>query len=324
MTAQISIIILNWNGWKDTIECLESLYQISYSNYTVIVVDNGSVDNSLEQIRSYCAGTIQVESPFYTYDPTNKPVTVIEFSREETEAVKGDCDGIAKIPSNQKIILIKNEKNDGFAKGNNVGIRFALANLNPDFILLLNNDTVVRKDFLDALVKSSQRDTNEKIGIWSPKLLKYDRPSVIDSAGHVFSWGHIVDRGDNEVDRGQYDKKIHVIGAIAAAALYKREMLTDIGLFDESFFLLYEDAELSWRALKKKWGAKFVPTSIVYHKRGSTRERYKNEINQDSFFIDNVITTTNRYANTLPKSIIYSPYGENWCGKYDRKGNWTE
>jgi GT2 family glycosyltransferase len=304
MTAQISIIILNWNGWNDTIECLESLYQISYPHYTVIVVDNGSADNSLEQIRSYCAGTIQVESPFYTYDPKNKPIKVVEFSREDTEAVKGRCDRIEKIPSNQKIILIKNEKNDGFAKGNNVGIRFAIENLNPDFILLLNNDTVVRNIFLDELVKSSQRDANEKIGIWSPKVMKYSHPSIIDSTGHVFSWGHIVDRGEDVVDRGQYDKKIDVIGAIAAAALYKKEMLTDIGLFDESFFLLYEDAELSWRAMKKNWGGKFVPTSIVYHKRGSTRERYKNEINQDSFSIDNVVTTTNRYANNYQKALF--------------------
>ena len=62
---KVVIIILNWNGWKDTIECLESLYHITYPNYTVILVDNGSVDDSIEQIRSYCAGKIQVESTFF-------------------------------------------------------------------------------------------------------------------------------------------------------------------------------------------------------------------------------------------------------------------
>jgi GT2 family glycosyltransferase len=304
MTAQICIIILNWNGWKDTIECLESLYQISYPNYTVILIDNGSVDNSLEQIRLYCAGKIQVESPFYTYDPNNKPLTIIEYSREETEIGEVRVDEIANIQSNRRMILIKNEKNYGFAEGNNVGIRFAINTINPDFILLLNNDTVVRNDFLDELIKSSERNTNEKIGIWSPKLMKYHSPTIIDSTGHIFAWGHIVDRGEGVVDRGQYDKDVNVIGAIAAAALYKKEMLIDIGLFDESFFILYEDAELSWRAFKKKWGAKFVPTSIVYHKRGSTRERYKNEINDENFSIDNVVTTTNRYASSNQKALF--------------------
>jgi GT2 family glycosyltransferase len=304
MTAHICIIILNWNGWKDTIECLESLYQISYPNYTVILIDNGSTDNSLERIRSYCAGKIQVESPFYTYDPKNKPVTMIEYSREETEKGQGRIDEFANIQSNKRLVVIKNEKNYGFAQGNNVGIRFALANVNSDFILLLNNDTVVKNDFLDELVKSSERNAHEKTGIWSPKVMKYYHPSIIDSTGHIFSWGHIVDRGEDVLDRGQYDKKVNVIGAIAAAALYKKEMLIDIGLFDESFFILYEDAELSWRASKKKWGAKFVPASIVYHKRGSTRKRYKNEINDEHFSIENVVTTTNRYANNYQKTLF--------------------
>ena len=169
---------------------------------------------------------------------------MIEYSRKETEIGGFNVDGIANIPPNRKLILIKNEKNYGFAEGNNVGIRFALVKINPDFILLLNNDTVVKKDFLDKLIHSSERITYEKIGIWSPKLLKYSDPSIIDSTGHIFYWGRIVNRGENVLDRGQYDNKENVIGAIAAAALYKKEMLIDIGLFDESYFILYEDAEL--------------------------------------------------------------------------------
>jgi len=65
MNPRVSIIILNWNGWEDTIECLESLYQITYPNYDVIIVDNGSEDESLEMIRKYCQGKIRVESKFF-------------------------------------------------------------------------------------------------------------------------------------------------------------------------------------------------------------------------------------------------------------------
>ena len=83
---KVSIIILNWNGWKDTVECLESLYQITYPNYDVIVVDNGSEDESIEKIKRYCKGEIKVESKFFDYLPTNKPIKIIEYTREEAEA----------------------------------------------------------------------------------------------------------------------------------------------------------------------------------------------------------------------------------------------
>lgn len=62
---RVSIIILNWNGWKDTIECLESLYRIDYPNYDVIVVDNGSQDDSIQKIKEYAKGKIKVNSKFF-------------------------------------------------------------------------------------------------------------------------------------------------------------------------------------------------------------------------------------------------------------------
>ena len=85
MNPKVSIIILNWNGWKDTIECLESLYQIAYPNYDVIVVDNGSEDDSIEKIKEYAEGKIKVESKFFEYSPENKPIKIVEYTRKEAE-----------------------------------------------------------------------------------------------------------------------------------------------------------------------------------------------------------------------------------------------
>ncbi|GAG66010.1 unnamed protein product, partial [marine sediment metagenome] len=115
---KVSIIILNWNGWEDTIECLESLYQITYPNYNVIVVDNSSEDDSIERIKEYREGRIKVESTFFNYDPSNKPIKIIEYTREETETDGGKEREILDLPSNRKMILIKNDKNYGFAEGN--------------------------------------------------------------------------------------------------------------------------------------------------------------------------------------------------------------
>ncbi len=85
INPKVSVIILNWNGWEDTIECLESLYQIDYPNYDVVLVDNDSKDDSIQRIRNYCEGRIKPESKFYTYNPENKPVKIFEYTKEETE-----------------------------------------------------------------------------------------------------------------------------------------------------------------------------------------------------------------------------------------------
>ena len=104
------------------------------------------------------------------------------------------------------LIIIKNEKNYGFAEGNNIGIRFALKNLNSDYILLLNNDTVVDKDFLNYMVETGEKD--EKIGILGPKIYYYNDPQRIWCIGGKIDWKfarglHV---GTNEVDRGQYSE----------------------------------------------------------------------------------------------------------------------
>ena len=149
---KVSIIILNWNGWKDTLECLESLYQINYPNYDVIVIDNGSEDESIKKIREYCKGKIETKSDFFEYSEDNKPIKIFEFKEEELETKKTINNEFSSLSPNKRLILIKNHKNYGFAEGSNIGIRFALKSFNSDYILLLNNDTVVDKTFLTELV----------------------------------------------------------------------------------------------------------------------------------------------------------------------------
>ena len=83
MYPLVSVIILNWNGWKDTLECLESLYQIKYPNYKVILVDNYSQDQSLKKIRQYCRGQIPVETKFFKYQKHNKPIKIREITNQE-------------------------------------------------------------------------------------------------------------------------------------------------------------------------------------------------------------------------------------------------
>jgi len=145
---RVTIIILNWNGWEDTVECLESIFQINYHNFVVIVVDNASEDDSIEKLRQYCNGILKVNSKFFYYSSLNKPIELFEYTNNELEKT---FNSNTKNLSN-KLFLIKNSKNYGFAKGNNIGIEYAINTFDPDYVLLLNNDTVVDKEFLKELV----------------------------------------------------------------------------------------------------------------------------------------------------------------------------
>ena len=82
LDPKVSVIILNWNGWEDTIECIESLYQIDYPNYDIILVDNDSKDDSVQKIRNYCEGNIKPKSPFFKYKSDNKPVQIFEYNQD--------------------------------------------------------------------------------------------------------------------------------------------------------------------------------------------------------------------------------------------------
>jgi GT2 family glycosyltransferase len=303
MNPLVTVIILNWNGWKNTIECLESLYQINYPHFKVIVVDNHSEDQSIQKIRDYCQGELKVKSKFFNYMSKNKPITVIEYSNDETgnsenHLYKRDDSNLLS----QKLILIKNDENYGFAEGNNVGILFALKNLNPSYILLLNNDTIVDPKFLDEMVKAAE--THDKTGIVGAKLLNAYNTHIIDSTGHVLSWGRIVDRGHGELDHGQYDQHKEIMGAMAAAALYNKEMLLEIGLLDTSYVTLGEDADLSWRAHNKDWKAIYAPNSIVYHKRGQSITKKSVLPKMTILSTENTAENVTRYGNPIQKFLF--------------------
>lgn len=255
----VAIIILNWNGWQDTIECLESVFQNNYPNYNIIVVDNDSEDDSVQKINHYCNGKIKVKSPFFNYDPSNKPVAILE-TRPEDDIQKN----VGKpFPP---LILIRNDENEGFAEGNNIGMKFALDNLNSDYILLLNNDTVVDKEFLVEMLKVSESD--EKIGIAGPKIYYYDKPNRIWFAKGKISWKFCrgLNTGHNEIDTRQHDQVAEVEYASGCAFLIKKEVTEEIGLLDKKFFLYFEEIDWTLRASEIGYRSVFVPGGRIWHK----------------------------------------------------------
>lgn len=265
---KVSIIILNWNGWKDTIECLESLYQITYPNYDVIVVDNGSEDKSTENVKEYTEGRIEVNSKFFRYDPSNKQIKILEYGRKEAEE-GGDFAKekyFSKLSPNKKLILIKNEKNYGFCEGNNIAIRYALRALNPDYLLLLNNDTVIDKNMLEELVKVAESDP--EIGIAGSKNYLYDEPNVIQFAGGLidYNFGSVPGIGYGLIDEGQYDE-IRDVGFVdGSACLIKKRVIDKVGMLDPDYFAYYDDPDLCVRAYRAGYRSVYVPKARMWHK----------------------------------------------------------
>jgi len=165
--------------------------------------------------------------------------------------------------------LIRNSSNLGFAAGNNVGIRLALG----DYILLLNQDTRVDAYCLEELVEVASND--ELTGICTPKLLAMNEPAQIDAVGILLYRDlSIMNRGIGEKDVGQYDCQEEVFATSGAASLYRRRMLKEIGLFDEDYFLLHEEDDLTWRARFVGWRCVYAPKAVVYHAHSASTGLY--------------------------------------------------
>lgn len=171
--------------------------------------------------------------------------------------------------------VIENKSNLGFAEGNNVGMRTAKSK----YIIIMNNDTRSDKNLLKNLVKAAKEES-ESVGIFASKMLFYDRPTVLNSAGlQLFEDGAAIDRGINE-DPKDYVKREEVFGSCGGAVLFKKEMLEDVKLgedyFDSDFFCYYEDLDLAFRARLRGWKAIYVPDAIIYHKFGATTKKISN------------------------------------------------
>lgn len=274
---KVSVVILNWNGWEDTIECLESLRLINYTNYNVILVDNGSEDESIEKIKKYAEGNILLNSNLSDDSLTNIPIDILEYTKEESEQRK-ELDFRLSLFSDLKMILIFNDKNYGFAEGNNVGIRFAMRCFNPDYILLLNNDTVVDHDFLFHIVKVGEE--HKEGGIIGPKIYYYNykgSKDVINFAGGKLNmWMgrplHIgANKKDNNFSETNCFENIKYVDWIQGSCfLIKKELIKDIGVLSAKYFFGFEEIDFCLRASKVNYKCVYVPYSKIWHKVGSS------------------------------------------------------
>lgn len=262
-------------------ECLESLYQISYPNYNIIIVDNDSKDESIQKIKKYCSGEIKVESKFVQYQTKNKPIQTVEYTEKEVENNSNLSNSVKvknQSPSSNSLIIIKADKNQGFAGGNNIAINYAIHNLKTDYILLLNNDTVVDPDFMTELVNTAE--SSDGIGFVGAKTYFYNKENTIQVAGGAnVSFKYIIslEMGLNQVDNGSYDQNTELDYISGSCVLCKVEMIKKIGLMDTKYFMYWEDADWGFRGSKAGYKSVYSFKSKIWHKVGASSKSHFQE-----------------------------------------------
>ena len=171
-------------------------------------------------------------------------------------------DGLAEALQGQDIIFIQNRENLGYTGGNNIGIKLALLK-GSDFIFILNPDTQIDKSCVENLVKAAEK---YNFGIAGPKIF-FSGSKKIWYGGGIFDISNVIGKhiGVDEIDNGKYDKANETDFVTGAAFFVKTEVFSNIGLFDERFFLYYEDSEFCFRAKKKSFKIMYIPQALVYH-----------------------------------------------------------
>lgn len=173
-----------------------------------------------------------------------------------------------------EITLIENENNLGYSEGNNVGIRYAMKN-SSEYILILNNDTIVDSNFLEALVDVAEY--NEKSGILGPKTYYANPSNMIYYAGGKINWytGQPKHIGQKKIDQNQFNQIINVDFIAGSCMLIKKEVIEKIGFLPNDYFLLWEDIDYSVNAKRNGYELIYVPNSKIWHKESVSIKKIK-------------------------------------------------
>lgn len=242
---RVIIVLLNYKGSGNTIACLQSLRDISYPNYNIIIVDNDSPDGSMEVIGRYLSSE-GMDHAIY-----NRPYKALEYA--------------GKLPF---VTFIQSGRNGGYGHGNNIGIKYALAN-SADYVLALNNDTVVDPGFLEPLVEMCEADAN--IGIASAKIYFHDRPDIIwFNGGKFHPYTTKVEHVNfNDIDIGQKPpaENTFISGCLW---LIPKKVFEAVGFINEDYFMYVEDLEYCQRVLNQGYTLKVCEMSHIFHKVGSS------------------------------------------------------
>lgn len=253
MTPPVAVIVLNWNGWRDTVECADSLLAMNYPRLRLIIVDNGSTDDSVGRLRDWANGPAAV--------------SLVEYDAAQAE--QGGVKEREASGTSKAVILIRAGENLGFAKGNNLGARYALAH-GPEFIWLLNNDTIVQPDTLEKL-SDFLVDQPEYAAVTGQTRYYGDRERIWNCGGQL-TWYGTRRYEFRHAPAGSAPKTgaRRITFMTGCAPLFRASVLSELGLLPTRFFFGEEDFELSHAMLAKGRPMACLYDALIYHKVSSS------------------------------------------------------
>jgi GT2 family glycosyltransferase len=265
------VVLLNWNGWADTLACLDSLLPAMHRGARVVVCDNASSDGSLEHIEAWARGDLEAPRSGQT-----RLDVLHNHGLPRPHCIRMDRDAAERGAATREatLTLIDNGANPGFAAGNNVGLRYALAQPDMTHVWLLNNDTLVEPDCLARM---------------HARLAGHDGPAVCGSMIHFFDeperiqciGGNRFDhrRGVAHTSEGRYlhEAEVPAVAAIehrldylsGCSMLIPRAFLESVGLMNEAYFLYYEEIDWFTRAAGR-FELLVAGDARLYHREGGS------------------------------------------------------
>jgi GT2 family glycosyltransferase len=249
---RVAVVVLNWNGWRDTTACLESVYRSTYPNFRVVVCDNASTDGSPERLLAWARARVT----------TDHGAGAISHLAE----VRWPSDGpeLGAAARAGSLLLVHTGGNWGFAGGNNVGVEAALADPDVEHVWLLNNDTVIEPDAIAELVAAVAAVGGEVLA--SSQVRTMENPDVIWFEGGVYSpW--LATARHVSPERFAAASHRYLSGC---ALLVSRGALLRLGLLDDTMFMYAEDVDYSAKAARAGVPLVLAPRSVVLHAGGAS------------------------------------------------------
>ena len=308
----VYVVVLNWNGWRDTIPCLESVLRSRGTDFQVVVCDNESSDGSLDRLTAWARGA---EAPPHAEagdrlaalftPPVAKPVPHVVLTREQAERGGTDaCRGA-------RVVFVSTGGNLGYAGGCNVGLRYAIARGDCAHAWLLNNDAVVPPESMAALVR--RLEGNPRAGLCGSRVLFYDEPEVIQCLGGASygRWLAVTSRvGEGapagaRVDPADVERRLACV--YGASVMTTAAYLRDVGLLEESYFMYFE--ELDWAARAAgRYTLAYADDSVVYHREGRSGGAHHDARRRSAFADLQVLRNRLRFTRRFYPAALPTVY----------------
>jgi GT2 family glycosyltransferase len=274
-SPRVAIVLVNWNGWRECIECIDTVLAQSHQNFHIFVVDNDSQDQSVERIIAWCSAP-EAKAEWRRLPGVARYTDQSPCNKVPHREVSNVVHPMAPTPEDCLVTLVRSGGNLGFAGGCNVAIKAAGID-EFAYFWFLNPDTVVARAALVELV--ARAESQSSMGIVGSTLLFYDKPNIVHTQG-----GGRLNRSNGtaaHIGEGSSFDLVPTDGAaverelswVCGASMFvSLPFIREIGPMQEDYFLYYEEADWATRG-RHRFQLGYAPKSIVFHKSGANSSK---------------------------------------------------